>query len=75
MITRFRLEAEAENEENVEDKLEAASQAMFGFLADTQPEDEWELTDGPIFPAISEDGTAVMFGRRVYRRKVTNVGY
>ncbi len=75
MITRFRLEAEAENEETVEEHLEAATQSMFGFLRDTQAEDEWELTDGPIFPAISEEGSAVMFGRRVYRRKVTDGQY
>ena len=75
MITRFRLEAEAENEENVEEKLEAATQSMFGFLRDTQPEDEWELTDSPIFPSISEDGSAVIFGRRVYRQVVKSDAY
>lgn len=77
MITRFRLEAEGENHEDVEEKLEAATQSMLGHLRATQPEDEWELTDDPTIPAVSSDGSgrAVIFGRRVYRRMENDNAY
>jgi hypothetical protein len=69
MIDRWRLEASADNREDVEDQLEAATQAILGHLRDVQPDDEWECTDEQIIPAIDgETGQAIIYGRRVFRR-------
>ena len=68
MITRWRLEAEKETVEDVEDAIESATQAMLGHLRDTQPGDKWECTDDICIPRESANGEAVIYGRRVFRR-------
>ena len=69
MITRWRVEAEAENDETMEDHLESFTQAVFGHLRDVQPEDQWECTDEFTTPIRSAwvSGEAVIYGRRVFR--------
>lgn len=70
MITRWRIEAEADNLEDVEDEIEGTTQAVLGHLRDVQPEDQWECTDEVFKPheSIEERGRAVAYGRRVFRR-------
>lgn len=68
MITRWRLEAAADNQEDVEERLEGATQAMLGHLRDVQPDDQWECTDEQIIPAVDQTtGYAIIYGRRVFR--------
>lgn len=70
MITRWRIEAEADNLEDVEDEIEGTTQAVLGHLRDVQPEDSWECTDEVFKPSESseERGLVVAYGRRVFRR-------
>lgn len=69
MITRWRIESEADNAEDVEDHMESATQAFLGHLRDVQPEDEWECTDeyGPK-PALDDEFRAIVVMRRVFKR-------
>lgn len=67
MITRWRIEAEGDNREDVEDDIEGTTQAMLGHLRDVQPTDTWECTDEVILP-VENDGEAQMYARRVFKR-------
>lgn len=69
MITRFRLEAEADNAEDVQDDIDEGTQAMLAHLSRVQDGDQWECTDefGPI-PTLDDELRAVVYMRRVFRR-------
>lgn len=67
MITRFRLEAEGDNREDVEEELTESSNSMLAHLGEVQPGDRWIVTDEPTIP-VEQNGQAIMYGRRVYRR-------
>lgn len=66
MITRFRFESIADNQEDVDQALDEAVEMMLVWLSDTQPDDEWNCTDREIVP-ILKNGQAVVYGRRVFR--------
>jgi hypothetical protein len=68
VITRFRFEAEDQNEENVE---EALNEEVAAVLDRFQAYDDgsWVQTDKIIVPMRDEDGNAVMYGRVVYKRE------
>lgn len=68
MITRFRVEVEGDNQEEVVSELNEAFEVMRRHLLVCQPGDGWEITDEHIAPDVDDDGDAYIAGRRVYRR-------
>lgn len=69
MITRFRVEVEAENKESAEQELDEGATYMTDNLEASQPGDTWTRTDHVVIPATDSDGNAVIYGRSVYKRE------
>lgn len=68
MITRWRIEAESPDKEEVEEEIAEATELFMGQLRFPMCQDtEWECTDEHGPEPVDRDGEAVFYMRRVFK--------